>query len=101
AERCDRSNGSQRDVVVEHRGIIGHGVALLVWNTRRLHRQRGPARKVPFRPSEVPTRSSADDRLLVGEAPSCGGSPRERARSEAEQRLAAGGAAPPTRTSAV
>src|ERR1700737_3783702 len=37
----DRAAG-QRHVVAQQRGIIGHGVALLVWNTRRLHRRRGP-----------------------------------------------------------
>ena len=89
----------QRDVVAQQRGIIGHDVALLVWNARRLHRQRGPHVWGPLYLADCAL--LAKYRCSSGEAPSCGGSPRKGARSVAEQRLAAGGAAPPTRTSAV
>ena len=36
-DAIDRTTG-QRDVVTQQGGIIGHGVALVVWNPRRLHR---------------------------------------------------------------
>src|SRR5437588_1403696 len=47
-EAVDRT-AAQRDVVVQQGGIIGHRVALLVWNARRLHRKRGPRLRSPYR----------------------------------------------------
>src|SRR5438477_4576954 len=92
-DAIDRATG-QRDVVVQQRGIIGHRVALLVLERSKATSKKGDLVSRP--PFAAGVAGYTQFGFVPGygwaKPPSCGGSPRKRARSEAEQRTGAGGA---------
>src|SRR5579859_183928 len=79
-----RSKPSRRDALGRGRERTHFQRDILLERTNRRRDGRGPAWPVEA------ARDSDAQQCRIG--PSCGGSPREGARSEAEQRLAAGGA---------